>query len=326
MPTPTNIFDPNPSSTLSWRKNSKSRKAKTHQTYENFKSTKKPRGRTLPNTTEPGLASTSNCFDRGPAIVKNTQKWRRVVTTNNDNQKTSSFESFKNRHRDWQNRCGACIISADNKSCLLVKQREAQKWSLPKGSKELVSHGKEEENWQCMKRELMEETGIMIDKYEFDTLETYYKFHCHIFVFRLKCDISSIVLCPKDHEEIETIEWVSIQDTENRSLNRITQDCLDYLKTRNIFTQPEKVAEVLPLTPVVEDSMSVVNDDISVDSPMVICDNISPEMTNCKRPDRQAPDTQLMKLLRAPDMQMMTPFDILCYISLFCICMLCMEQ
>ena len=77
--------------------------------------------------------------------LKKIQKWRREDNGGNSGnsggnnlhgdsaKKINLFESFKTRHRDWQNRCGACIISADRKTCLLVKQRESQKWSFPKG-------------------------------------------------------------------------------------------------------------------------------------------------------------------------------------------------
>jgi ADP-ribose pyrophosphatase YjhB (NUDIX family) len=89
----------------------------------------------------------------------------------------------------------------------LVKQKEAQKWSFPKGSKE-----KYETKEECMKRELLEETGVSLGRYDYDTLECVKRYKYYIFILRLKEKEDSMVLKPLDKHEIEMAKWIPLTD------------------------------------------------------------------------------------------------------------------
>jgi 8-oxo-dGTP pyrophosphatase MutT (NUDIX family) len=118
-----------------------------------------------------------------------------------------------------KSRCGACIISQCGKKCLLVKQKEAQKWSFPKGSKE-----KYETKEECMKRELLEETGVSLGGYEYDTLECVKRYKYYIFILRLKEKEDSMVLKPLDKHEIEMAKWIPLSDLAQKDMLPDTPD------------------------------------------------------------------------------------------------------
>ena len=154
--------------------------------------------------------------------------WRRSPSSNNNNSNFScSYESFKNKRKNninnyrKNNVCGICIISNDSKYCLMVFQRKAKKWSFPKGSKELG-----ETNITCMKRELYEETGIVLNNLHYNVICTIRKYQYYLYVIKLKENCNSIILNPQDKKEIELAKWIKISDAFNFNMNRITEDII----------------------------------------------------------------------------------------------------
>jgi 8-oxo-dGTP pyrophosphatase MutT (NUDIX family) len=157
--------------------------------------------------------------------------WKRsqpIIRTPNQ---YKSFQSLKRQFPRYRNVCGACVIS--NNRILLVKQREVQKWGLPKGSREY-----KESKLSCMNRELQEETGLVLENYRHSFLGTCCFFECTIYFIELEeNNPDSIVLEPIDTNEIDEVKWVRIdqlKDYDIDSLNRIT----NHIK-RTVFSKPQ---------------------------------------------------------------------------------------
>ena len=123
-----------------------------------------------------------------------------------------------------RSRCGACIISQCGSKVLLVKQKEAQKWSFPKGSKE-----KYESKEDCMIRELLEETGIKLNSYNYDTLDCVKRYRYYIFILKLQQSEKFIKLNPQDKHEIEKASWVTFKDLQKGqyTMNYVTKSVLE---------------------------------------------------------------------------------------------------
>ena len=118
--------------------------------------------------------------------------------------------------------CGICLWNESKTKCLLVQQRSTQKWGFPKGACEV-----HESRLQCMKRELREETGIILDDLKYKTVIELKRFRYYIFFVQLLQDETSIVIKPVDGYEIQDAQWVSCQEAMTElNLNRVTQTCL----------------------------------------------------------------------------------------------------
>lgn len=140
------------------------------------------------------------------------------------------FKSFRKKKRKAKkddksarkSRCGACIISQCGTRCLLVKQKEAQKWSFPKGSKE-----KYETKEDCMTRELLEETGIHLKDYKYKILDCVKRYRYYIFILRLQNTEKNMVLSPHDKHEIEKAKWVDFTDLSLYTMNYVTKSIME---------------------------------------------------------------------------------------------------
>lgn len=159
--------------------------------------------------------------------------WKRNISLGSQILHHDRYKSFRTRRSTNQqnnskkrkkNVCGICLFSRDGRKILLVKQREAQKWGFPKGSKET-----NESKFICMQRELAEETGINLKDYPHTVLNEYTKFQCNLFFVQLHIDEKVIKLAPKDTTEIEISTWINLNDISTLSLNRITKDTLHNL-------------------------------------------------------------------------------------------------
>ena len=113
--------------------------------------------------------------------------------------------------------CAACILTSDGQKCLLVKQRDAQKWSLPKGTRET-----DENTYSCMQRELEEETGLVLSSLRALEKGEVRKYRCHVYLFRLEEPESQFHIQPRDQKEIECAQWMPISEMGSLSLNCIT--------------------------------------------------------------------------------------------------------
>ena len=103
-----------------------------------------------------------------------------------------AFQSYKPRHM----KVYGCILINNFGEVLLVKGRLSKKWSFPKG------HCKRQEtDFECAKRELFEETGLVVDTKH----TSYHKLKGgSYFVFPVSGRPSAIFT---DHKEIETVQW-----------------------------------------------------------------------------------------------------------------------
>lgn len=105
------------------------------------------------------------------------------------------------------NRAGSIIytIKDDTIYYLLVKQRESGNWSLPKGRL-----NKEEDILDGAIRETYEETGLILDKEQYNGTKSHKK--CKYFYIMVNPLLFNIKLKPKDRREISKIAWFKSRD------------------------------------------------------------------------------------------------------------------
>ena len=124
--------------------------------------------------------------------------------------------AFRNSHC-----CGAMIFSQDGKKCLLVKQRDAQKWSFPKGSRRA---GESPE--QCMRREVLEETGLSLLSLRYLVHFQHHHQRYLVYMLQLQQPHDRLRLRALDTFEIEKACWLPVKDVKALPLNKITQRSL----------------------------------------------------------------------------------------------------
>lgn len=108
--------------------------------------------------------------------------------------------------------CGVILLNKDLEDFLIIFQNESSKWGLPKGHMESY----EIENnryFECAKRELMEETGIMINTHKYKKMGTFVLKNKMFFVIRLLRNIT--IRKPYDTLEIGAIRWLPIKKIVN---------------------------------------------------------------------------------------------------------------
>lgn len=144
-----------------------------------------------------------------------------IVSTTNQTMSTERTE-----------RGGAFIVDRSSKNCLLVHQKRSNLWGIPKGRKDFV----EEKFHDCMKREVMEEVGLDLETIKYDQLgviSVYSK--TKIFVLRLKEPGLPKFVPPlengEENHEVDKIEWVPIDEVQQRDTNSITRRVLDRYRT-----------------------------------------------------------------------------------------------
>lgn len=160
-------------------------------------------------------------------------------------------------------RAGAFIIDKTEKNCLLVHQKKSNLWGIPKGRKDFL----EEEFADCMKREVMEEVGIDLNRTRYDQLgiiSVYSK--TKIFILRLK-DYGMPELTPpledgRENHEVDLIEWVPIDEVLERKINSITKRVIDRYSSNysKKLTLEEQMMEINAILNMVN------NKDLKVDS------------------------------------------------------------
>ena len=153
-----------------------------------------------------------------------------------------SFRSTRRGHRT----CGACLVSQDQ--VLLVKQRGTGKWGFPKGSK---NDG--ETNYECMVRELREETGLFLDEHHPAPLHCQRFMACTVYFFTLDVHPSSLPLLPHDTAEIETVAWLPLVCLGQYELNCVTKYVYRTLLSRPLWKEQlvsrQRRTPSLPSTP-----------------------------------------------------------------------------
>lgn len=103
--------------------------------------------------------------------------------------------------------CGAIVFDRFGRSVLIIFQRESQKWGLPKGH---VEPNKEGTNYfECAKRELEEETGIMMNLIKYRRIGSCVIRNKLFYIVQLMKDIHN--LRPIDNSEIGGIQWLNVE-------------------------------------------------------------------------------------------------------------------
>ena len=105
--------------------------------------------------------------------------------------------------------CGVILLNKTIEKFLIIYQNESSKWGLPKGHME-QNEINQNLFFDCAKRELLEETGIMINTHKYKKMGTYILKNKMFFVIRLLKDIQ--LKTPHDQNEVGAIMWLPIKD------------------------------------------------------------------------------------------------------------------
>lgn len=114
--------------------------------------------------------------------------------------------------RRYINECGIVLINKQFDKILIIFQNESLKWGLPKGHmdpRELSNKA----YFDCAKRELLEETGIMITTHKYRKLGTFLIKDKLFYTLQLLKDIN--IKKPMDTNEIGDIKWLPIKNIFN---------------------------------------------------------------------------------------------------------------
>lgn len=136
---------------------------------------------------------------------------------------------------DQQYRAGAIILDQSLNYCLMVYQRKSELWGIPKGRREIQCG---EDYKMCMYREVLEETGLDLNKYEFEYLDKLQiNGQCRIYILRL-LGTNELPSCHPPTEngeansEILKVEWTELPEAFQRKVNSITRRALQNLRGR----------------------------------------------------------------------------------------------
>lgn len=130
----------------------------------------------------------------------------------------------------------AGVFLHNRQKVLLVHQIVSGMWSFPKGSKE-----EGEDNYQCWKRELKEETGIMkIPVHRIMGSINFLKYNITVVELNtFKLPYPKIVKNP----EIDRAIWIDISKVGNLRLNAVTRKILNSVNVSNPFRNFESCSK-----------------------------------------------------------------------------------
>lgn len=128
----------------------------------------------------------------------------------------SGFQSFRSFGPKSHRTCGVCWVARGQ--VLLVRQRGTHQWGFPKGSKH-----PHETQYDCMVRELHEETGLVLADYRPVLLHQQQFRPGTVYFFTLDVDPSTLPLNPQDAQEIEQVAWLPLSQLGHCNLNCITK-------------------------------------------------------------------------------------------------------
>lgn len=111
--------------------------------------------------------------------------------------------------RKYINECGIVLINKSFDKILIIFQNESLKWGLPKGHMD-ESEINKKAYFDCAKRELLEETGIMITTHKYRKLGTFVIKDKLFYTLQLLKDIN--IKKPIDATEIGDIKWLPINN------------------------------------------------------------------------------------------------------------------
>ena len=107
------------------------------------------------------------------------------------------------------NECGVILFNKNFDQLLIIFQNESLKWGLPTGHldrAELMNQS----YYDCAKRELLEETGIMINTHKHRRIGTLRIRDKLFFILQLLKEVS--VRQPLDTHEIGGVRWLPVAD------------------------------------------------------------------------------------------------------------------
>jgi 8-oxo-dGTP pyrophosphatase MutT (NUDIX family) len=107
------------------------------------------------------------------------------------------------------NECGIVLINNTFDKILIIFQNESLKWGLPKGHMDPKELNKKA-YFDCAKRELLEETGIMITTHKYRKLGTFVIKDKLFYTLQLLKDIN--IKKPIDTNEIGDVKWLPIKN------------------------------------------------------------------------------------------------------------------
>src|SRR5205814_8708970 len=130
----------------------------------------------------------------------------------------------KSKIRKWK--AGFILIDEINQAILMIKDRKSKLWGFPKGSYE---EKRDETMFAFAQRELMEETGLSLNKDELYQSKLYkHKFKERLsYMYVNFISMKSYSLNIKDKREIEDARWISYK---NLLALPMTKVCYDQLK------------------------------------------------------------------------------------------------
>nr|QOI90453.1 hypothetical protein HWQ62_00317 [Pyramimonas orientalis virus] len=109
--------------------------------------------------------------------------------------------------RRYINECGIVLINKQFDNVLIIFQNESLKWGLPKGHMDQNELNRQA-YFDCAKRELLEETGIMINTHKHKKIGTFILRDKLFYVVQLMKDIH--IKKPLDTTEIGDVRWLPI--------------------------------------------------------------------------------------------------------------------
>ena len=140
------------------------------------------------------------------------------------------------------NRCGVVFIKEDpsreekdfEKSQILfikhplLKGKSVNIWDIPKGH---VEKGETPE--ECAKRELYEETGIIIN--DFNDFEKIRIKKTLIYLKKVNCINEYNHFNTQDIKEVEEVKWLTLEETNNITYNSLVKSILKILRNPDII-------------------------------------------------------------------------------------------
>lgn len=107
------------------------------------------------------------------------------------------------------NECGILLLTKNMKKCLIIYQNRSKKWGVPKGymsSREII----ERKFFDCAKRELFEETGIIITNLKYRKVGT--RIIKNKLIYYLQLHKDEFHTNPLDKKEIDKLKWESVNN------------------------------------------------------------------------------------------------------------------
>lgn len=139
--------------------------------------------------------------------------------------------------------CGILLINSKFDAILIIYQNESLKWGLPKGHMEKDEILKRD-YFSCAKRELLEETGIMITTHKYRKIGTFLLRNKLFYVIQVLRNLN--LHKPINNCEIGDVQWLLISNinkfTKRYNCNITLKESKSYVS--NIYESRHKISNV----------------------------------------------------------------------------------